>query len=89
MIAGGLVKRIRAEFLFQYAQQTERFSLALVAAVIGKGGWAPSIEPSRFASEAQIRPFLERNSWEGLELLRKSIKEKEDTERISAALDSV
>jgi hypothetical protein len=47
-----------------------------------------AVELSKFANDAQIRLVTEQNTREELAMMRKSIKEKTDTECIWAAIDS-
>lgn len=72
MMAGGLLKKVKAEALLSYGVQARRFGLALAVVLMRRKGWHPLLGMGGMANPVQARFLADQTPWRALSLLRET-----------------
>lgn len=88
MMEGGLLKKVKAETLLNYALQARKFSLSFMLSVLGRKSWSPLMEMDRMVTPNQARLMTARSPEFSLKIIKDNI-DSDKLETAWAALDSL
>jgi hypothetical protein len=73
LLDGGLLRKVKADVLLQYALVARRFSFSMRLAMMMKHSWGPLIAISGYAAPRQIRVMTERNPGDAMALVTSNL----------------